>query len=285
MKKWMVLTICTAAMSAGVAMATLPKVLVLVDEKSLGSIATSEVEAMAVELLGEKEVETVDQDMLSANLERTRSAVKGAGDGRGAAALGREFGADVVLLGEAVAKPSAKRIAGSNLRSYQAVVTLRAVRTDTAVNMAASSESATVVSLEDVEGGSKALKAAGRKSLDSIIPAMLKKWEKTGAQGESSTNAVPVKINLDISVGGVDQMWKLKAVREKMRSMGGVDSVSQRSYAQGLAVFRAVSLVPSEELAESVVMDPPEDLKMQVVEIKPGSLTLRVVEVPADVEE
>lgn len=60
-------------------------------------------------------------------------------------------------------------------------------------------------------------------------------------------------------------MWKLKAVREKMRSMGGVDSGARRIYARGIAVFRSVSLVPLEELAESVVMDPPEDLDLQAV--------------------
>lgn len=145
--------ICTVVMSAGLAMGALPKV--LVDEKNLGTIAASEVEALAVVLLGEKEVETVDQDMLEANLKRTQSALKGAGDSRGAAALGREFGADVVLLGKAVAKPSANRIAGSNLRSYQGVVAPRAVRTDNAFNMAASSETATAVSLEDAGGGLK----------------------------------------------------------------------------------------------------------------------------------
>jgi hypothetical protein len=109
---------------------------------------------------------------------------------------------------------------------------------------------------------------------------MLAKWEKS-----TGTGAAKAKINLDITVGGVDQIWKLKAMREKLRSMSQeIDSVTQQSYAQGLAVFRAVSLLPSEELAEAVVMNPPEDLKIQVIEIKPGSLNLRVVEVEKEKE-
>ena len=272
---------CAMAAAVGVTEAALPKVMVLVDEKSLGTISTSEIEAMAVKLLGEKEVETVDQDMVQANLERVQKALKGAGDNRGAAALGREFGADVVLLGEAVVKPSARRIAESNLRAYQAAVTLRAVRTDNAVNLASASEDASVVALEDVAGSAKALKAAGKKALDAIIPAMLAKWEKTAGETAAKT-----KVNLDVTVGGVDQIWKLKATREKFKAMGKeIASVAQQSYAQGVAVFRIVSLLPSEELAEAVVMDPPPELKIQVVEIKPGALSLRVVEAEPETDE
>lgn len=260
--------------------AVLPKVMVIVDEKSLGTISTSEIEAMAIKMLGEKQVETVDQDMVQANLKRMQQALKGAGDNRGAAVLGREFGADIVLIGEAVVKPSARRIAESNLRAYQAAVTLRAVRTDNSVNLASASEDASIVALDDVAGSAKALKEAGKKALGGIIPAMLTKWEKS-----TGTEATKTKINLDITVGGVDQVWKLKAVREKLRSMSlVVESISQQSYAQGLAVFRAVSLVPSEELAEAVVMDPPDELKIQIVEIKPGALNLRAVEVEKETE-
>lgn len=262
---------CVLVAATGLA---LPKVMVVIDEKSLGTIATSEIEALAIRALADKGIETVDQDMVAANLQRMRQALKQAGDARGASALGREFGADVVLIGEAVVKPAAKRLADSNLRSYQAAVTLRAVRTDTSANLASASEDAAVIALEDVSGSAKALKAAGMQALDKLIPALLAKWEKS-----SSTPSAGAAAPLDITVGGVDQMWKLKALREQLRGMEALESVVQKSYAQGLAVFRASSRLPAEELAEAIVLDPPEDLQVQVVEIKPGSLSLRTVEV------
>lgn len=266
----MVVLLVAATGLAGI----LPKVMVVIDEKSLGTIATSEIEALAIRALADKGIETVDQDMVAANLQRMRQALKQAGDARGASALGREFGADVVLIGEAVVKPAAKRLADSNLRSYQAAVTLRAVRTDTSANLASASEDAAVIALEDVSGSAKALKAAGMQALDKLIPALIAKWEQT-ATAPTAQTAAP----LDITVGGVDQMWKLKALREQLRGMEALESVVQKSYAQGLAVFRTSSRLPAEELAEAIVLDPPEDLQVQVVEIKPGSLSLRTVEV------
>ncbi|MBU4460054.1 MAG: hypothetical protein KJ579_05760 [Verrucomicrobia bacterium] len=257
----------------------MPKVMVLVDEKSLGTVATSEIEALAVRLLGDRQIETVDQDMVRANLQRMQQAMKGAGDDRGAAALGREFGADVIVVGDAVAKPAARRIGESNLRAYQAAVTLRAVRTDNSVNLASASEDVSVVALDDVSGGAKSLKAAGQKALDALIPAMIEKWTKSAPPAAAGAAAAGGG-NLDITVGGVDQAWKLKAIRESLRARkDAVDGVTQRSYAQGLAIFRVASRLPAEELAEALVMKPPEGLKMQVIEVTPASLNLRAVEV------
>ena len=255
--------------------AAMPKVLVMVDEKALGSVSTSEIETMATSMLGEKGIETVDQNMVQNNLERIQKAFRGTGDNRAAAAMGREFGADIILIGEAVAKPNAAKIADSNLRSYVASVTMRAVRIDNSVNLASSAESATVVAMDDVSGSTRSLRAAGQKALKKIIPQIVQKWDAPNAPGMGNAAGGPV----EITVGGMDQIWKLKETRTRLRGMKkAVASVSQKSYAQGVAVFRVEALIPSEELAEELVMNPPTDLKVQVVEIKPGALSLRVVE-------
>ena len=146
--------------------------MILVDEKSLGTIPTAEVEAIAIQMLLNSNAQIVDQDMVRANLSKGQQILAMSGDNRGAAALGLQFGADLTIVGEVVAKPSARRIGDSNLRSYQAVATLRAVRTDNSATIASSSEDASVIGLDDVGGSSKALKAAGGKSLAILIPAI-----------------------------------------------------------------------------------------------------------------
>ena len=276
------LVLAFAILGAASATAALPKMLVMVDEKALGSISTSEIETMAVKMLGEKGIETVDQNMVQSNLERIQKAFRGTGDNRAAAAMGREFGADAILIGEAVAKPNASKIGDSNLRSYMASVSFRAVRIDNSVNVASVSETATVIAMDDVNGSSKALRAAGEKALRKIIPELVEKWENPNAKG----TAYERRSTITVTVGGMDQIWKLKEMRVRLKGMTKeVESVAQKSYVQGVAIFSVSSFVPAEELAEVLVMNPPEDLKVQVVEIRETTLNLRVVEAPRKDEE
>jgi len=255
----------------------LPRVLLMVDEKSLGSIPTAEVEALGAKLLLQQNVPVVDQDMVKANIAKGQQLLKMAGDARGAAALGLQFGADVVIMGEVVAKPSARRIADSNLRTYQAVATLRAVRTDNAATLATASEDATIVALDDIGGSTKALKSAGQKTFDVLIPAMIEAWEKGGGVGGSETALTHVSV----TIGGVDQMWKLKALREQLHGLGlKAQNVVQRNYTAGMAVFDLDSPLSAEEFSELLVLKPPQGLKLQVLNISAGKVDLRAVAAP-----
>lgn len=257
-------------LAAALAGQAAPRVMVLVDEQNLGSIATSEIETMAVAKLLEHGCRSIDADMIRSKVKRNQQLLKSVGDNRGAAALGLEFGSDIVLVGEAVAKPSARRIADSNFRSYEAVVTLRAVRTDNAETIASVSEVGTVVGLDDVSGGSKALKSAGQKSLDKIVPQLAAKW----------TAAASGPTPITLTVGGVDQVWKLRAIRESLRGRDGLGNVTQISYTAGAAVFEIESREPAETLSEGLVTAPPKGLKFQVLEVSPGAIQLRAVTPP-----
>lgn len=263
-----VLNLMGTFLLAGPLWAAPPKVMLLVDEKSLGTLPTSEVEAMGVALLLERGIPTVDQEMVRANVKKQQNLLKSVGDNRGAAALGMQFGADVVIVGEAVSKPSARRIAESNLRTYQAVVTLRAVRADNSENLASASEESSIVGLEDVSGSAKALKTAARPALESVLDQLQVRWE-------APANA-PARISL--SIGGVDQAWKLKALRDQLRNLKDISSVVQKNYAAGAVVFEIVSALSAEQLAEKIVLGAGPDLGLQTLEVAPASIQLRAVE-------
>lgn len=252
----------------------LPRAMLLIEEKSLGTIPTAEVEALASSLLLQRGVEVVDQEMVRANVGKSQQLMKGVGDNYGATALGLQFGADVVVVGEAVAKPSARRIADSNLRTYQAVVTLRAVRADNSRTIASTSKDHSAFAVDDVAGSSQVLKAAGQKAFDDLIPAMLKSW----SAGSPSAGASDGLNHVVLTIGGVDQAWKVQKIREHLKAMTGkARNVSQRSYTSGVMILELDSSIPAEELSEALVLEPPDKLRFQVLEVIPGAISLRAV--------
>ena len=242
------------------------KIMLLVDEKNLGTIPTAEVESLGVRLLLDEGLQVVDQEMVRANVKKDQQLLKMAGDARGAAALGLQFGADVVIMGDAVAKPSAQRIGDSNLRTYQAVVTLRAVRTDNSETVASASEVGTAIGLEDVGGSSKALKTAGQKSLDSLIPTLM---DAMGLDGKGPWRVA-------FTFGGCDQAWKVKALRKSLEQRRELSNVEQLSYSAGAATFEADTNIPAKDLSEELVLSPPKGLKLQVLDVARGKINMRV---------
>jgi hypothetical protein len=250
----------------------LPRVMMIVDEKALGTIPTAEVEAMAQQILTENNIPVVDQDMVRADQQRQKKLLKMAGDNRGAASAGLQFGADITVVGDAVVKPSARRIAESNLRNYQAVVTLRAIRTDNAAVLSSASETVSIIALDDVSGSSKALKKAAEKTLEKLLPRSVCQWQENGGQTSRFEH------HIVLTVGGTDQIWKVKALRDRLRNdKRTFSNVVQKSYTAGVVIFEMDSALPSEEAAEEMVINPPEGLKMQVLSIEAGNIDLKAV--------
>lgn len=268
MKNYAALMVCLLGIVSHAIAGGMPRVMVLVDEKNLGSIPTSEVEAMAVKQLLERGFTTVDQEMVRVNLAKQQNLLKSVGDARGAAALAQQFGADIIIVGEAVAKPSARRIADSNLRTYQAVVTLRAVRCDNAENIASASQESSVIGLEDVSGGSKALRQAAQPAIESILDQVQVRWSRSAD--------TPARIT--VTIGGIDQAWKLKAVRDQLRGLKEISSCRQQSYSAGVAIFEIESKTPVEQLSERIVLTADPALSIQVLEVAPAAMQFRVVE-------
>jgi hypothetical protein len=167
-----------------------PRVMTMITEKGASAAtAGSGIDAIALPLLMQLNVPTVDPNMVQSNRNKIQASLAQSGDEQGALEVGLQCGADVILSGHAEAQCTASQIAGSNLKSYQGTVNLRAICTDDARLLATASESATVIALEDVGGTAKSLQAASRKALEKIVPAMLQAWEKK--QGEAATSLAP----------------------------------------------------------------------------------------------
>lgn len=159
-----------------------PRVITLITEQGAGtSTSSAELDGVAVPMLMARKIPAVDPSVVQSNLKRIQTILTQSGEEQGAAEVGLQFGADVILNGHAEARCLASQIAGSNLKSYQGTVNLRAICTDDANILAMASETASIIALDDATGSMKAIQAAGRKALDKVVPEMLVAWNKRSA--------------------------------------------------------------------------------------------------------
>ena len=153
-----------------------PQVMVLLDEQTTNGQAAVMSEALAVPLLLDRRVTVVDAGTVQANRDRLRTLLIQNGDEQGALMVGLQLGADVVISGTVETKRLAGQLAGSNLKSYVATVTLRAVCTVDARLLATATDAATAIALEDATGTAKTLRLALAAALDKLVPALLQSW-------------------------------------------------------------------------------------------------------------
>jgi hypothetical protein len=106
--------------------------MIMIEERNLGTYVVDEAERVITEYLMEMGMEVVDAELIRTNVDRDKALQAMNASPRSAAAVGLQFGADIVLVGKAISKGSAEQIKETAFRSYQASVSIKAIRTDTA---------------------------------------------------------------------------------------------------------------------------------------------------------
>ena len=106
-----------------------------------------------------------------------------------------------------------------------------------------------------------------------LIPQTLNAWQRGGP---TSTTPLPYPYHIQLTFGGVDKLWKVKAIREDLKARGSLKSVVQRNYTAGAVVFEVDSKIAAEELTEAIVLTPPKQLKIQALSIDSGKIVMRV---------
>lgn len=155
-----------------------PRVMVVFQIQGASPGIAADAESVACKRLLQERIPVVDQAVVRAGIQKIQAVMSASGDEQGAAALGAQFGADVVIRGAADVRPLAQRIADSNLQSFQAQVGLQAAATDNGTILASAEASSTALALDAAGGSAKAVQAATGKALDSLLAALLPAWRE-----------------------------------------------------------------------------------------------------------
>lgn len=273
LRKYTVICIVCLILSAPFSMAQqihTPRFMILIDEKNMGTYSMGDAEQVLDSYLIARGVEVVDAELIKTQVNRDKALQAMASGPRAAAALGLSFGADVIIVGRAIAKGSADRVKDTSFRSYQATVSLKAIRTDTAEILAVDSATAAKIHVDDIQGGSRAIRAATSMLANRMMPKILSRWSL-------NDTSQPRKIRL--MIGNVDQVWQVAAVKKLLRKqIRGVDDVVQRSFVSGVAVFDVYWKGACQELAEALTLAKPRYFRLKVIGVTDSKLDAKLVE-------
>lgn len=256
-------------LGARVAAAPLPRVMVLVEEKNLGTYSVSEAERVITQALLDQGIEVVDADFVKSSVNRDKLLHAATGGPNAAAAMGLKFGAEIVIVGEALAKGSATKIRNSEMRSYSATISLKAIKTDTSQIITTISKSVARMHVDDITGGTNALRDVSQLAMDELYPKLM------GRYGYSSSKGSAVRI----LVSNINQLWQLAAIKDLLKQNRGISDVVQRSYVTGVAEFDVFWRGSSDRLAEEITLANPGFFKLRVLGITQAKLDVQLVNV------
>ena len=249
-----------------------PRMMVIIDEKIGGaesgySANLSESETVIIQKFTEKGFNFVDEATVKKNMKRNMALQAIGGDDNAAASIGLEYGAEVVIIGSAVAKLAGKGIAGTEMKSIHASITARAIRADTGEIISSASEKGAIAHLDETAGGALAIKKAGEKLASSLIDQIIAKW--SGEVGGQTT--------VQLTVSGIDfvSLNKFKTIIQSQ--VRGVLKLNQRSFTAGVAVIDVETKTNAQSMAEELAMKNFETFKVEIIGLSSNKIDIKVI--------
>lgn len=225
-----------------------PRVMVLLQEYRKGATnpTYTAVSTSILDFLTQKEFNIVDPAQVAAMMGKDDDYIAKAasGDDVAAAKLGRDNGAEVIIVGKATGSIAADNPMLAGMKSGQADVNIKILDCQNGKVITAKNAHTAKPHISEETAMNNALLAAGTKIMDKDL------FEKIVAYWQDIVNN---GMELKVTVAGVDGFPKLKDVKAYFNGMSGsVVKVTQRSYAGGILELSVLFKGSSEAFCEYV---------------------------------
>jgi len=255
-----------------------PRLMVIVDEKNMSehysywSVDMNTTENEIMNQLLEKGFPFVDRQVAMKKLERDMIMAALNGDETAAQSIGMQAGAEVLLVGKAFSKPASGAPAvlrQAGMVSCQATVNLRAIRADDGTILATTSQQAAAAHIDQLTGGTLALKRAAKMAADDLADKIIARWQKDIYSGTT--------INLRLlNVSSYSDLVKIKNLLPVV--IRGVQKVYQRDYSQNTAFFEMEIRGNANQVAEEMVMKDLSPYKIEVINVTQNTIVAKLVQ-------
>lgn len=162
-----------------------PRVMFMMDEQNIGestdryhylSVDMNNSETALINKFIENGFECVDPATVRQNLQQDQAIAALQGNTQMAAAIAKKLGAEVIITGKTIAKV-ATGFNFDGMKSCQANITARVIKADVATIIATGSSHAAYPHIDEVTGGTEAIKKASDKLASELINKITQKWK------------------------------------------------------------------------------------------------------------
>lgn len=181
-------------------------------------------------------------------------------------ALGKQFGAELVITGTAKADfASIEDLYGVKVFMYGAVTRFKVVRTDNAATLVSDNVTARKGARAKTEGGAKALSDVGIQAAKAIQDGIVAKWGREVAESQS--------INLEV---GNITFAQRTALTAKMKELKMVTGAQERTFASKVATYTVDIKGQANDFAKAISEF--KDLKLEVTDVTANAIKCKVTE-------
>jgi len=178
--------------------------------------------------------------------------------------LAAQADAEVVIIGKAIAKSYGN--IGGGMKSIQADLAVRAVRTDTGQVIATSTTHAAAVHISETTAGTEALKKAANEAAEDMMGKILAVYSKE-AGGTRSVN---------ITVNGLNKTQFAKFKDMLLNQVRGIKDLHERSFSNVTAKISVDSKNSAQTLSDEILLRDFGAFTVEVTGSTANSLELKV---------
>jgi len=185
---------------------------------------------------------------------------------RNAVTLGKQVDAEIVIVGKALAR-AVGSIAGTAMKSLQANISMRAIQVDNARVLSSGIENAAAVHIDEVTGGSEAIKKASVKMADKMMDDILKNFQKR----VGATTLVQLTV---FGLSGADDVRKFKT--SVLGQVRGVEGIHERSFSENTLKMDVDIRGSSQSLSQEIGRKTFPDFNVKIIRSTWNTLELQV---------
>lgn len=256
-----------------------PRVAIIITEQNIGndapvgslddgSINAGVADSVIHALFEKKGYNLVDRNTLVALAKRegTLSESGAISSNDAAIQVAAGGGAEVVIIGQAVAKAGASALSGTNMRTADATVSARVVDADSGQLITSHSSNSRAVNVNPTAGGSEAIKKATEELAEKLHQKIVTKW----------TNKVTGTRTARLVIKGMDFVNITKFQDTLREQVGHVEETVERGFKDGVLTLDAEINGNARELADELTSTSVDGFKFKVISFTSNTLNIQL---------